>query len=150
MSRYGQRSDLAGKFGRYDRMVTASSPLHLVQSFAGTVSADEDPLRTREEAAAWLHTAALLPPEAGLTNSEHGALLRLRESVRDVLAARAAAREDPQAAARLTKALADGRLVLTVDPAGTIGMASGARASYSSVVAAIAIAIAQAAASGTW
>lgn len=131
-------------------MVTATSPLLLVQSFVSTQSADKDLLRTREEAAAWLHAAALLPPGTGLTNSEHGALLRLRESVRDVLAARAGGREDSEAAARLTKALADGRLVLTIDPAGTVEMASGARASYSSVVAAIAIAIAESAASGSW
>jgi len=131
-------------------MMTDPSPQRLVQSFASTVSADKDLLRTREEAAAWLHGAALLSPEAGLTNSEHGALLRLRDSVRDVLAARAGGREDTEAAARLTKALADGRLVLTVDPAGTIAMASGARASYPSVVAAIAIAISISAASGSW
>ena len=139
-----------GRFGRYHRMMSDPSPQRLVQSFASTVSADKDVLRTREEAAAWLHGAALLSPEAGLTNSEHGALLRLRDSVRDVIAARADGREDTEAAARLTKALADGRLVLTVDPAGTIAMASGARASYPSVVAAIAIAISISAASGTW
>ncbi|MGH3173078.1 MAG: ABATE domain-containing protein [Streptosporangiaceae bacterium] len=58
---------------------------------------------TREEAAAWLRTAGLLPTEAGLSNSEHAALLRLRESMRDVLAAHTAGREDA-AAARLCSA----------------------------------------------
>jgi len=86
----------------------------------------------------------------GLTNSEHAALLRLRESIRDLLAARTDSRQDAEAAARLTKALADGRLVLTADPASTVQLASAARASYSSIVAAIAIAIAGSAASGTW
>ena len=54
-----------------DGSAPAPGPLHLVQSFANTRSADPDMdlLRTREEAAAWLHPAALLPAEAGLTNS---------------------------------------------------------------------------------
>ena len=126
--------------------------LHLIQSFAGTLSADQDtdPLRSREAAAAWLRTAGLLPAEAGLTTSEHAALLRLRTSIRDVLAAHAGGREDAEAAARLTKALADGRLVLTVHPASTVRLASAARASYPNLVAAIAIAIAESAASGKW
>jgi hypothetical protein len=127
-------------------------PLHLIQSFAGTLSADPaaDPLRSRESAAGWLRTAGLLPAEAGLTTSEHAALLRLRTSIRDVLAAHANGREDAEAAARLTKALADGRLVLVVDPAGTVRLASAARASYPNLVAEIAIAMAESAASGTW
>jgi predicted RNA-binding Zn ribbon-like protein len=131
---------------------SAPGPLDLLQSLASTLSAeqDTDSLRTREEAAAWLRTAALLPADAGLTGSEHNALLRLRDSLRDVLAAHTDGREDAEAAARLTKALADGRLVLTVDPASTVGLASAARASYSGVVAAVAVAIAECAASGAW
>ncbi len=147
---------------RYHRTVTAPEssavpaaapgPLHLVQSFANTLSAAPgmDLLRSREEAAAWLHTAGLLPAEAGLTSSEHAALLRLRESVREVLATHTDGREDAAAAARLTRALADGRLVLAVDPASTVRLASAARASYPNLVAAVAIAIAASAASGTW
>jgi len=125
----------------------APGSLRLIQSLAepGT-----DLLRTREEAAAWLRTAGLLPAEAALSNSEHAALLRLREAVRDVLAAHADGREDPEAAARLTKALAEGRLVVTVDPASTVRLASAARASYPSVVAAVAVAMAESAAAGTW
>ena len=130
----------------------APGPLRLVQSFANTLSAEPgaDLLGTREEAAAWLHAAALLPAEAGLSNSEHAALLRLRESVRGVLAAHADRREDAEAAARLTRALAEGRLVVTVDATSTVRLASAARASYASVVAAIAVASADAAAAGTW
>ena len=130
----------------------APGPLQLVRSFANTLSAepDADLLSTREEAAAWLRGAALLPAEAGLSNSEHAALLRLRESVRDVLAAHADGREDAEAAARLTRALAEGRLVVTVDAASTVRLASAARASYPSVVAAIAAAIAESAAAGSW
>ena len=130
----------------------APGPLRLVQSFANTLSAEPgaDLLGTREEAAAWLHAAALLPAEAGLSNSEHAALLRLRESVRAVLAAHAGRGFGILAAARLTKALAEGRLVVTVDATSTVRLASAARASYASVVAAIAVAIADAAAAGTW
>lgn len=128
----------------------APGSLYLVQSLANTLSADPDHLGTRQEAAAWLASADLLPAEAGLTNSEHAALLRLRTSIRDVLAAHTDGREDAEAAGRLTKALADGRLVLTVDPASTVQLASAARASYPGIVAAIAIAIAGSAASGTW
>jgi Putative stress-induced transcription regulator len=129
-----------------------SGALHLVQSFVSTLGAepDTDLLRTREEAAAWLHAAALLPAEAGLTNSEHAALLRLRESLRDVLATHADGREDPAAAARLTRTLAEGRLVVTVDPASTVRLASAARSSFPSVVAGIAVAIADLAAAGAW
>jgi Putative stress-induced transcription regulator len=128
------------------------APLNLVESFASTRGADPagDPLRTREEAAGWLRETALLPDGAGLSNSEHAALLRLRDALRDVLAARADGREDAEAAARLTRALAEGRLVLTVDPASTVRLASAARASFPTVVAAIAIAIAESAASGAW
>ena len=53
-------------------------------------------------------------------------------------------------AARLTRALAEGRLVVTAGPDGTVGLASMARASYPSVVAAVAVAIAHAAYSGQW
>ena len=127
-------------------------PLQLVQAFASTASAepDKDLLRTREQAAGWLRSAGLLTAEAGLSNSEHAALLRLREAVRDVLTAHGDGREDPDAAARLTKTLAEGRLVVIVNPASTVRLASAARASYPSVVAGIAVAIAEAAAAGTW
>ena len=92
----------------------------------------------------------MLPAEAGLSNSEHAALVRLRDSIRDVLAAHTRGREDGDAAARLTKALADGRLVLTVDAANAVQLASAARSSYPNLVAAVAIAVAGSAASGAW
>jgi predicted RNA-binding Zn ribbon-like protein len=130
----------------------APGPLRLVQSFASTLSAEPgaDLLATREQAAAWLRAAALLPAESGLTGSEHAALVRLRDAVRDTLAAHTGGQQDSDAAARLTKALAEGRLVVTVDAASTVQLASAARASYPGVVAAIAVAIAEAAAAGTW
>jgi hypothetical protein len=117
----------------------------LLESLAGTLTADgTDLLVTREEAVPWLRAAGLLPDDAVISGSEHGALLRLRDALRDVFAARASGAADPDATARLTRALADGRLVVTVSPAGTAVLASSARASYSNTVAAIAITVAAA------
>jgi hypothetical protein len=117
----------------------------LLGSLAETVTADgTDHLGTREEAVPWLRAAGLLPDDAVISGSEHSALLRLRDALRDVLAARASGAADPDATARLTRALADGRLVVTVSPAGAAVLASSARASYSNTVAAIAIAVAEA------
>ncbi len=132
--------------------MNGSRPSAIILSFANTLRSDSgaDLLSTREEAAGWLRTEALLPAEVGLTNSEHAALIRLRDSIRDVLTAHTSRREDRDSAARLTRAIADGRLVLTVDTASTVQLASAARASYPNLVAAIAIAIAESAADGTW
>jgi Putative stress-induced transcription regulator len=117
----------------------------LLGSLARTVTADgADLLGTREEAVPWLRAAGLLPDDAIISGSEHGALLRLRDALRDVLAARAAGVAAPDATARLTRALADGRLVVIVSPAGAAVLASSARASYSNAVAVIAIAVANA------
>ena len=137
---------------RYHRIVSVTGPLQLIQVFANTLGASPgaDQLGTREEAAAWLRAAGLLPAEAGLSNSEHAALARLRDSIRDVLAAHTRGREDGDAAVRLTKALADGRLVLTVDAVSAVQLASAARSSYPNLVADIAVAIAGSAASGAW
>jgi predicted RNA-binding Zn ribbon-like protein len=137
---------------RYHRIVSVTGPLQLIQVFANTLggSPATDQLGTREEAAAWLRAARLLAAEAGLSNSEYAALLRLRDSIRDVLAAHTGGRENADAAARLTKALADGRLVLTVDAASAVQLASAARSSYPNLVADIAVAIAGSAASGAW
>jgi hypothetical protein len=141
---------------RYHRGVTDHTPSvssdnaefatrGLLGSLAGTVTADgTDLLATREEAVPWLRTAGLLPEDAIISGSEHGALLRLRDALRDVLASRTSGVAAPDATARLTRALADGRLVVTVSPAGAAALASSARASYSNTVAAIAIAVAEA------
>jgi hypothetical protein len=117
----------------------------LLGSLAATATADGgDLLGTREEAVPWLRAAGLLPDDAIISGSEHAALLRLRDALRDVFAARAAGVAASDASARLTRALADGRLVVTVSPGGAAVLASSARASYSNAVAAIAIAVAEA------
>ncbi|HEX4089355.1 MAG TPA: ABATE domain-containing protein [Trebonia sp.] len=123
---------------------SAAEALTIITSLADTARPGADPLATREDAAGWLRAAGLFPAgaDATLSGSEHGALLRLRDSLRDVLAARAERRPDDEAAARLTRALADGRLVVTIDPDGSAWLASSARAVYSNLVAAIAIAVA--------
>lgn len=116
----------------------------MLQSLAATASQAQDPLATRDEAAEWLHGAGLLPADARLSGSEHTALLRLRDALRDVLAARSAGRQDADAAGRLSRALADGRLIVAVSPGGSAELVSSARASYSNLVAMLAIAVAEA------
>jgi hypothetical protein len=145
-------SSAAGVPGSRD---AAAAP-GLLQSFAATVSAgpgpdDDDVLATRERAIPWLRAQGLMPAAAMLTGSEHGALLRLRDALRDALAAHASGGgASPEIAARLTRALADGRLVVTITDAGSVKLATAARSVYPSIVAAIAVAIAEADAAGAW
>jgi predicted RNA-binding Zn ribbon-like protein len=126
----------------------------MVQAFVNTVSLKEgtpDLLVDRPETVGWLRAAGILSAEpVVVSSSEHAALLRLRESLRAVLVARTAGRVDEEAGAHLTKGLADGRLVLTVNGAAKAHWATAARAPYPSVVAAIAIAIAESVTTGTW
>jgi hypothetical protein len=134
-----------------------SAALRVLRSIAGTVAAgpdsegDPDVLATRERAIPWLRAQALMPADGVLTGSEHGALLRLRDALRDALAAHAGEHGSyPEIAARLTRALADGRLVVTITDAGPIKLATAARSVYPSIVAAVAVAIAEADAAGAW
>jgi hypothetical protein len=125
--------------------------LALVQAFADTGEPQgPDALGTREEALAWLQEHGLLAADSGLMNSEYNALVRLRGALRDVLAAQANGHDDTDAAARLTRGLADGRLVVTVGPAATVELNTAARAAYPTIVASLAVAIARAAAAGRW
>ena len=78
----------------------------MLQSFAATVAAGTDPdnddvLATRERAIPWLRAQRLMPADAMLTGSEHGALLRLRDALRDALAAHAAGSISPEIAAEI-------------------------------------------------
>jgi hypothetical protein len=116
----------------------------MLQSLAATASQGQDPLASRDEAAEWLQAAGLLPADAGLSGSEHSALLRLRDALRDVLVVRSAGHQDADAAGRLSRALADGRLIVAVSPAGSAQLVSSARATYSNLVATFAIAVAHA------
>jgi hypothetical protein len=109
-----------------------------------------DTLLGREDADVWLRARQLMPADATLSHSEHAALLRLRDALLDVLAAMKDGRDDPDASARLTRALAEGRLVVIVDSSGSVALNTAARAVYPSVVAAIAVAIARASAAGDW
>jgi hypothetical protein len=119
--------------------------LALIQSFA-----DAGEIASREQAVAWLRDQGLLAADAGLMNSEYNALVRLRQALKDVLAAQSDGREDADAAARLTKGLADGRLVVTVDAKAAVELTTAARASYPTIVASLAVALARAAAAHRW
>ena len=93
------------------------------------------------------------PPDArrlALTGAQHGALLELREAIRQVLSGHTARRHDPEAASRLTMALASCRLTLAVDPAGGARLVSADHGPFSRVIGGVAVAIAEAAATGTW
>jgi uncharacterized protein (TIRG00374 family) len=140
---------------RYNQTVSGSpasadDPAHLIVSFASTLDGGADLIGTSDQAASWLRAAGLLPADAVVNGPDHRALLRLRDAIRDVMAARASGADETEALAGLTKGLADGRVVVTAGPAGTVGLASAARASYSTAVAAFAIAIADCSAAGTW
>lgn len=113
----------------------------MVRSLVATADSGSgtDGLGSREDAVAWLRGEGLLPDDSGLTNSEHAALLRLRDAIHDFVNGS----DKSDASARLTRALADGRLVLTVEPSGAARLATAARSSYPSIVAAIAVAIAE-------
>jgi len=132
----------------------APGPLGLVQAFLNTVplrTGGTDLLGDRPAAVGWFRTAGVLSADpVVVSTSEHAGLLRLRELLRAVLMARTAGRPDEQTAAKLTKAFADGRLVLTVDAVGRANWATAARAPYPSMVAALAIAIAESVTTGTW
>jgi hypothetical protein len=127
----------------------------LLQSFAGTLTAgpdSSDVLAARETAIPWLRSAGLIPADAMVSGNEHAALLRLRDAIRDALASHAAggSGDNSDIAMRLTRALSDGRLVVTIEHNGGVKLATAARSVYPSVVAAIAVAIAEADAAGEW
>ena len=101
-------------------------------------------------AARWLSAAGLLPPGSVLTVPQQAALLELREATRQVLSGHIERREDPEAASRLTMALAPSRLTLAVDPADGVRLVSADHDPFSRVIGAVAAAIAEAATTGTW
>jgi len=133
----------------------APGSLRLVQALVNTLDAEfaRDLLGTRETAAAWLTAAGLLPAlSAGpaLSAAEHAALLEVREAIRGVLAAHTSQDPDQAAADRLTRALASCRLTVTARPDGGMSLASADHDPFSRALGAIAVAIAEAAVTGTW
>jgi predicted RNA-binding Zn ribbon-like protein len=130
----------------------APGSLRLVQALVNTLNAetDRDLLGTAAEAAQWLTVARLMPADSRLAGAEHRALTELREAIRQVLGGHTDRRHDPEAAGRLTLALAPCRLTLAVDPTGGARLVSADHDPFSRVIGGVAMAIAEAAATGTW
>lgn len=130
----------------------APGSLRLVQTLVNTLNAESgrDLLGTQPDASQWLAGAALLPAGSALTAAERHALVEMREAIRGVLRAHTGGLRDPEAASRLTMALAHGRIALTVDPAGGARLVSADHEPISRVIGRVAIAIAEAASAGTW
>ena len=130
----------------------APGSLRLVQALVNTLNAERerDLLGTVAEAGGWLDAAGLLPGGAPLTGAQHAALLELREAIRQVLSGHTERRDDPEAASRLTMALAPCRLMLAADPSGGVRLASADHDPFSRVIGGVAAAIAEAATAGTW
>ena len=130
----------------------APGSLRLIQALVNTLNAEyaQDLLGTAAEAARWLDAAGLRPGDSALTGAQHAALLELREAIRQVLCGHIDQREDPEAASRLTMALAPCRLTLTVDPAGRVRLVSADHDPFSRAIGGVAVAIAEAATASTW
>jgi predicted RNA-binding Zn ribbon-like protein len=130
----------------------APGSLRLIQTLVNTLNAEtgRDLLGTAPEAARWLTVAGLLPAGSVVTGVQRAALAELREATRQVLSGHIERWEDPEAASRLTLALAPSRLTLAVDPAGGVRLVSADHDPFSRVVGAVAAAIAEAATTGTW
>ncbi|HEX5290938.1 MAG TPA: CGNR zinc finger domain-containing protein [Streptosporangiaceae bacterium] len=130
----------------------APGSLRLIQALVNTLNAEtgRDLIGTAPEAARWLTAAGLLPAGSVVTGVQRAALAELREATRQVLSGHIEQREDPEAAGRLTMALAPSRLTLAVDPAGGVRLVSADHDPFSRVIGAVAAAIAEAATAGTW
>jgi predicted RNA-binding Zn ribbon-like protein len=130
----------------------APGSLRLIQALVNTLNAEtgRDLIGTPPEATRWLTLAGLLPAGSVVTGVQQAALADLREAIRQVLGGHVERREDPEAASRLTLALAPSRLTLAVDPAGGVRLVSADHDPFSRVIGTIAAAIAVAATAGTW
>lgn len=130
----------------------APGSLRLVQALVNTLNAEmgRDLLGAPAEAAGWLAAGGFLPASAQLTGAQHHALVELREAIRSVLGTHTERLDDLEAASRLTSALACCRLIVAVDPPGTARLVSADHDPFTRVVGDVAIAIAEAAAAGTW
>jgi len=130
----------------------APGSLRLVQALVNTLNAEygQDLLGTPAAAGRWLGAAGLLPGGSALDGAQHAALLELREATRQVLGGHVEGRPDPEAASRLTMALAPCRLTLAVDAPGGVRLVSADHDPFSRVIGGVAAAIAEAATAGTW
>lgn len=130
----------------------APGSLRLVQALVNTLSAHngDDLLATPAAGARWLAAAGLLPPGSPLTGSQLGMLRELREAIRAVLETHTRGRGSPEAAGRLTTALLSCRLTVAADPAGGGRLVSADHDPFARAIGAVAIAIAEAAITGTW
>jgi predicted RNA-binding Zn ribbon-like protein len=130
----------------------APGSLRLVQALVNTlnIEARRDLLSTPAEAAQWLTGAGLVAAGTELTGAQQQALVELREALRAVLAAHTDRLSDPDAASRLSLALAASRLAVIVDPVGGVRLESADHDPVSRAVGAVAVAIAEASAAGTW
>ena len=130
----------------------APGSLRLVQALVNTLNAEagRDLLGTPAEAARWLAAARLMPGGSPLTGAQHAALVELREATRQVLGGHTDRRDDPEAASRLTMALASCRLTLAVDPGGEARLVSADHDPFRRAIGVVGVAIAEAAAAGTW
>ncbi len=130
----------------------APGSLRLVQALVNTLSVEmeRDLLGTPGDASGWLRAAGLMPAGSALTGPEQGALTEVREAVRQVLATHTGRTEDAAAASRLNWALACCRLTTAIDPAGGVRLVSADHDPFARAIGAIAIAIAEAGAAGTW
>jgi len=137
-----------------DRGSRAPAPgsLRLVQALVNTLNAElgRDLLGTTADATRWLEAGGLLAADSPLTRAEHGALVELREAIRQVLGTHTEGRADAEAARRLSVALACSRLAPAIDPAGGVALVSADHDPFARVVGSVAIAIAEAGAVGTW
>jgi len=137
-----------------DRGSRAPAPgsLRLVQALVNTLNAElgRDLLGTTADATRWLEAGGLLAADSPLTRAEHGALVELREAIRQVLGTHTEGRADAEAARRLSVALACSRLAPAIDPAGGVALVSADHDPWARVVGGVAIAIAEAGAAGTW
>jgi predicted RNA-binding Zn ribbon-like protein len=130
----------------------APGSLRLVQVLVNTLNAElgRDLLGTAADATRWLEAGGMLSADSPLTGAEHRGLVELREAIRQVLGTHTERREDTEAASRLSVALARGRLVPAIDPAGGVALVSADHDPFARVVGSVAIAIAEAGAVGTW
>jgi predicted RNA-binding Zn ribbon-like protein len=130
----------------------APGPLRLVQALVNTLSRHtrEDLLATPDAAAQWLAAAGVIPAGSPVTGSEHRVLLELREAIRAVLGTHTHRRSSPAAAAGLTTALRTCRLAVVAGPAGSGHLVSADHDPFTRALGAVAVAIAEAAITGSW